>query len=118
MKIINLKQLKMQPIGTIYAPCDRYGFTKDTFKIISERYDNDIAYTIDCVPLFYESVLTEPNGYKPKLNVNFESEFCEIDTNGCDYDNKQLFLVYSIYEMKQLIEILQKALIELDGEKY
>ena len=108
MKIINRDQLATMPNGTVYALYEPDMITSN-FHIICGRYDNK--------PGFNGVVSLEPYfNWEKNLNVDRITNWCSVDETDWEYDEEQLFAVFSKTEVKYMINVLMWALADCNYE--
>lgn len=112
MKIINKKTLATMPNGTLYC-C----FTPDCFQgelcVITGHHGLEDDYGIKWDNEGFNSILPlEPfvEDEETKHGENRITNWSTVDTHDFDYNDNQLFAVFSKTEIRAMITVLQYAL--------
>lgn len=103
MQIINRKQLFQMPNGTVfmlYTP----EILDNKIHIITGRYKDKAGYNGE--------VTLTPNFSHEETGIDRITNWSSIDTTDLDYNEDQLFAVYSKIEIQTMIQILQWALTD------
>ena len=111
MKIINREQLSMMPNGTVFATYKPDMITGD-ITVITGRFDNESGFngTISLEPMW------QWQGNPPVLLDEIITGWVTTDETDYDFDEDQLFVVFSKTEIKTMIEILMWALADCSYE--
>lgn len=123
MRIITLETLKTMPNGTVFTKIDRWGNFQDDIRILTGRFDNRAGFNgeMSLHPWAYED---DGQGIWDMFDKNnelirdkdFPTEWSTVDTAHHDYEENQLFIIFSKKEVKKMIKALQWALSDLEGD--
>ena len=103
MEIITREQLKSMPNGTVFMKYTPHMLDGE-IHIICGRYNNQSGYNgeISTTPFFQ---------LEPSSNSNsYYTQWCSVDTCDYDYEEDQLFAIFSKTEIMQIINVLNWAL--------
>lgn len=102
MRIVNKKELATMPNGTVFM-LYRPDMVYDEIHIITGHYDDNSGWNGE--------LTLDPFIEKDKDDRDyFYTQWCTVDTATCDYNDNQLFAVFSKTEVVQMINCLQWAL--------
>lgn len=117
MRILNKTQFAKMPAGTVYCqfePCVMIGglYVKNDYYI----YDNKPNFNgvINICPYFD----TDNNGYNdiPSETTFYKTECFSTDTSLCDFEDTDLFAVFSKEEVRRMIDVFTYALCDCQGK--
>lgn len=118
MKIITLETLKSMPNGTVFCEIDKLGNLERDIRVLTGRFENREGFNgeIGLYPFIAEedghfAIIENSELIKDK---HFATEWITTDTANIDYDENQLFVVFSKKEVEKMIKVLQWALSGLE----
>lgn len=124
MKIITLETLKTMPNGTVFSEIDKYGEFKHGIHILTGRFEDCSGF--DGEMSLYPWLALDKNeeygifeilGDKEFMkDKDFQTEWITDDTSPVDYEENQLFAVFSKAEVGKMIKVLQWALSDLEDD--
>ena len=107
MRILTKKEMKLEPNGTVFSLYEPDeigdGIHIKTGNYIWEDGSQHWNGELDLIPFLDEKRSKE-------LNENRATQWCTTDSSDADYEEKQLFAVYSKSEVQQMIECLSWSL--------
>lgn len=119
MKILNKEQFAKTPMGTVFclfqpSVLDGQIYVKSDFS----EYDGKPWFNgvIPLCPYFETQVYEDDYIGKPDENNSYYTECFSTDTSLCDFDDNQLFAVFSKAEVRRMIDVLTYALCDCEGK--
>lgn len=113
MKIITLETLKTMPNGTVFSQIDVWGNFENGIRILTGRFEDKEGFNgeMELCPSL------ELNEYvEMKKDREYPTEWVTCDGSHVDYEESQLFAVFSKQEIEKMIKALQWALTDLKGD--
>lgn len=121
MKIITLETLKKIPNGTVFSEIDKWGNLENGIRILTGRFENRAGFNGEMS--LYPWLASNKNGEHDVFEMfengelikdkDFPTEWITGDTSDTDYEENQLFAVFSKAEVTKMIKVLQWALSDL-----
>lgn len=115
MRIVNKQQFRELPNGTVYClyypdEIDQELIVKtNVYEYNGEKQLNGVTHVC---PYFYEERFNKI----PSTAKTYDTESFNVDTSLCDYDDDQLFAIFSKSEIRMMISILTYALSDCNGD--
>lgn len=114
MKIMNKKQFAQTPNGTVYC-LFKPSYLYDEICIKTGYFLSGGSPTFNgIIHLFPMPVSADAPDYgyddKPSSTTEYETDHASVDTTLDDYDDHQLFAVFSKNEVQRMIDVLTWAL--------
>lgn len=124
MKIITLETLKTMPNGTVFSGIDKWGNLENGIRILTGRFENRAGFNgeMDLYPWLASNENGEHDIFEMFENgelikdKDFQTEWIASDTSPVDYEENQLFAVFSKAEVGKMIKVLQWALSDLEDD--
>lgn len=124
MKIITLETLKTMPNGTVFSEIDKWGNLENGIRILTGRFENRAGFNgeMDLYPWLASNENGEHDIFEMFENgdlikdKDFQTEWITSDTSPVDYEESQLFAVFSKAEVGKMIKVLQWALSDLEDD--
>lgn len=124
MKIITLETLKTMPNGTVFSEIDKWGNLENGIRILTGRFENRAGFNgeMDLYPWLASNENGEHDVFEMFENgelikdKDFHTEWITSDTSPVDYEESQLFAVFSKAEVGKMIKVLQWALSGLEDD--
>lgn len=124
MKIITLETLKTMPNGTVFSEIDKWGNLENGIRILTGRFENRAGFNGEMT--LYPWLASNENGEHDIFEMfengelikdrDFFTEWITSDTSPVDYEESQLFAVFSKAEVGKMIKVLQWALSDLEDD--
>lgn len=118
MKIVNKEQFAKMPVGIVFCLFD--GIEDGRLYVKSSFYmdDNKPSFNgvIPLCPSFEAEEYNEYYSGEPDETKSYYTECFSTDTALCDFDDNQLFAVFSKQEVRRMIDVLTYALSNCDGK--
>lgn len=124
MKIITLETLKTMPNGTVFSEIDKWGNLENGIRILTGRFEDRAGFNgeMDLYPWLASNENGEHDIFEMFENGelikdrDFSTEWITSDTSPVDYEENQLFVVFSKAEVGKMIKVLQWALSDLEDD--
>lgn len=124
MKIITIETLKTMPNGTVFSEIDKWGNLENGIRILTGRFEDRAGFNgeMDLYPWLASNENGEHDIFEMFENGelikdrNFSTEWITSDTSPVDYEENQLFAVFSKAEVGKMIKVLQWALSGLEDD--
>lgn len=112
MKYVNRLELRRMPYGTVFVPVTNMGLVDDSIRIITGRYDDGAGFngTVELTPFTCDSNVYNEYG-NLMLDVEHKLDFDPMDETDHDFDQYQLFAVYTKDEVAMMAHRLIDALV-------
>lgn len=107
MTIVTKEELKRLPNGTVFMSY-KPEYLFDEIRILTGRYEDRDGW---CGELRLSPIFDFDSNEKERY-----TQWCTIDSSDIDYSDYELFVVFSIKEIKQIINCLNWAVKELKGK--
>jgi len=118
MKILNKEQFAKTPVGTVFCEFEPTILDGDIYVKSDFRVYNGKPTFNGAIPLcpYFETQEYEDNyqGH-PDENITYYTQCNSIDTALCDFEDDQLFAVFSKSEIRRMIDVLTFALSDCEG---
>lgn len=124
MRIITLETLKTMPNGTVFSEIDKWGNFECGIRILTGRFENCDGFNGEMT--LYPWLAPNENGEHDIFEMfengelikdkDFPTEWLADDTSHIDYEENQLFAVFSKAEVAKMIKVLQWALSDLETD--
>lgn len=124
MRIITLETLKTMPNGTVFSEIDKWGNLENGIRILTGRFENRAGFNGEMT--LYPCIASNKKGERDIFEMfqngelikdkDFQTEWITDDTSSVDYEENQLFAVFSKFEVVKMIKVLQWALSDLEDD--
>lgn len=124
MRIITLETLKTMPNGTVFSEIDKRGNLERGIRILTGRFKNRDGFNGEMS--LYPCIASNEKGERDIFGMfknselikdkNFPMEWSMTDTSEIDYEENQLFAIFSKFEVAKMIKVLQWALSDLEDD--
>lgn len=124
MRIITLETLKTMPNGTVFSEIDKWGNLERGIRVLTGRFENRAGFNGEMS--LYPSIASNEKGERDIFEMfqngelikdkDFPMEWSTTDTSDIDYEENQLFAVFSKVEVAKMIKVLQRALSNLETD--
>lgn len=106
MKILNKEQFAETPIGTVFCLFTPSILDGDIY--VKSGFNS----VIPLCPYFSFDEYTD----KPSMKTAYYTDCFSKDTSLCDFEDSQLFAVFSKSEARRMIDVLTYALCDCEGK--
>lgn len=123
MRIMNKEQFARTPPGTVYCQFEPY-ILDEAIQIKTDYSENNgspnFVGVIPLCPFFTQDYNDKWNTFDgmPSETTQYMTDCFSNDTALCDYDDNQLFAVFSKDEVRRMIDVLTYALCGCEGRAY
>lgn len=124
MRIITLETLKTMPNGTVFSEIDKRGNLERGIRILTGRFKNRDGFNGEMS--LYPCIASNEKGERDIFGMfkngelikdkDFPMEWSTTDTSEIDYEENQLFAIFSKFEVVKMIKVLQWALSDLEDD--
>lgn len=124
MRIITLETLKTMPNGTVFSEIDKRGNLERGIRILTGRFKNRDGFNGEMS--LYPCIASNEKGELDIFGMfkngelikdkDFPMEWSMTDTSEIDYEENQLFAIFSKFEVVKMIKVLQWALSDLEDD--
>lgn len=124
MRIISLETLKTMPNGTVFSEIDKWGNFERGIRILTGRFKNRAGFNGEMS--LYPCIASNEKGERDIFEMfqngelikdkDFPVEWSTTDTSDIDYEENQLFTIFSKSEVVKMIKVLQWALSDLEDD--
>ena len=112
------------PNGTVFSEIDKWGNLENGIRILTGRFENRAGFNgeMDLYPWPASNENGEHDIFEMFENGelikdrDFPTEWITNDTSPVDYEESQLFAVFSKAEVGKMIKVLQWALSDLEDD--